>query len=290
MTTEPATTDDAGDSAGRIFTAIWAGQLLSSAGSSAASLALALAVYSATDSALALALLTAAATMSTIYLSPLAGAVSDRYPRRRVLLLANLASAGTAGLLAVAATWESDSPARLTSIVALVFVSGALNALLWVTMAATVRLLRPEANLTRVNGITTLVESVPTVAGPILGAVPLLWMLCAILRNTTAQLMNAPLTAIWQERIPRESQATIFGARRLLGQGLYPIAVLLGGFLADHVLTAEAGFGNGDIIVLLLTGAGEIALAIGLSTTPALRKLAVAPEHRAYRPRPENYV
>ncbi|MFI5714975.1 MFS transporter [Nocardia sp. NPDC051750] len=437
--TESATANDAGDSVGRIFTAIWGGQLLSLAGSSAASFALALAVYSATKSALALALLTAAATMGTIYLTPLAGAVSDRYPRRRVLLLANLASAGIAGLLAVVAPWESDSPARLAAIVALVVVLGALNAVLWVTMAATVRLLRPEANLTRVNGMTALIESVPTVVGPILGvvvytlgspatvfvadaatflvqaivlssvrwhdeptvgrrafrpfagaraglvfilrdpefrylqlslaginfcngagvavavafilsastpaaaswnlalyatggviglalgslavvavgsrwdrrwlicaaillgalagrfgpvlaAVPLLWMLCAILRNTTAQLMNAPLTAIWQERIPRESQATVFGARRLFGQGLYPIAVLLGGFLADHVFTAEAGFGNGDTIVLLLTGAGEIALAIGLLTTPALRKLAVAPEHRRYRRRPGNYA
>ncbi|WP_280402671.1 MFS transporter [Nocardia carnea] len=421
MATESTTTN----SSGQIFTAIWAGQLLSLAGSAAASFALALTVYSATNSALALASITAAAAIGTIYLAPLAGAVSDRFRRRQMLLLTNLAAAAVAGLLALVAGWESPSLARLVVIVGLVFVSGVLNALLWVTMAASVRLLRPEADLTRVNGATALVESVPTVAGPLLGAavytagspaavfladaatflvqavilaavrwydepivarralrpfagaragltlilrdpalrylqlsfagfnfcnglgvsvaiafvlsasapaqtswnlalyntggaiglvlgalaviaigsrcdrrllicaaivagalagrlglalttIPLLWLLCALLRNTTVQLMNASLTAIWQERIPRESQATVFGARRLLGQGPYPIAVLLGGLFADHVSTRAAGPGHGAAIVLLLTAGAEIALAIGLWATPALRRLAPA--------------
>ncbi|MGI5222063.1 MFS transporter [Nocardia sp. CA-290969] len=426
MTTESATTTNYGKHGGRIFAAIWGGQLLSLAGSSAASFALALAVYSATNSALALASITVTAALGTIYLAPVAGAVSDRYPRRQVLLLANLAAAGVAGLLAVVAGWGSSSPARMAVIVGLVFVSGILNALLWVTMAATVRLLRPEADLTRVNGVTALVESLPTLTGPLLGAavytlsspatvfladgatflvqaailsavrwrdeptvgrrtlrpfagaeaglalilrdpalrylqlsfaginfcnglgvavaaafvlsastpaqaswnlalyntggaiglvlgalavvtigsrcdrrrlicaailaaalsgrlglasatIPLLWLLCALLRNTAVQLMNAPLTAIWQERIPQQAQASVFGARRLLGQGPYPIAVLLGGLLTDHVFTTGAGLGTGAEIVLLLTAAAEIALAIGLWVTPALRRLAVTP-------------
>lgn len=424
MATDSETTGATGDNTGRIFATIWGGQLLSLAGSSAASFALALAVYSATDSALALASITAAVTIGTIYLAPLAGAISDRFPRRQVLLLADLAAAGTAGLLALVTTWDSESPARLAVIVGLVFVSGVINALLWVTMAATVRLLRPEKNLTRINGVTALVESLPTVTGPILGAavyavgspaavfladaatflvqaailslvrwhdeptvsrstlrpfagaraglalilrdpalrylqlsfaginfcngvgvavavafvlssstpdqaswnlalyntggaiglvvgslaivaigsrcsrrllicaailagalvgrlglalatVPLLWSMCALLRNTTVQLMNAPMTAIWQEQIPPESQATVFGARRLLGQGSYPIAVLLGGMLADHISTT--GPGNGAEAVLLLTVAAEITIAIGLWANPALQRLAAPP-------------
>lgn len=426
MAIDSKTTGATGENAGRIFAAIWGGQLLSLAGSSAASFALALAVYSATNSALALASITAAATVGTIYLAPLAGAISDRFPRRQVLILTDLAAAGIAGLLALVTSWESASPARLVVIVGLVFVSGVLNALLWVTMAASVRLLRPEANLTRINGVTALIESLPTVTGPLLGAavyavgspaavfladaatflvqavilssvrwydeptigsrtlrpfagaragltlilrdpalrylqlsfaginfcnglgvavavafvlsasapdqeswnlalyntggaiglvvgslavvaigsrcdrrwlicaailvgalagrlglalatVPLLWLTCALLRNTTVQLMNAPMTAIWQERIPAGSQATVFGARRLLGQGPYPIAVLLGGLLTDHLFGTGPGSGEGAEAVLLLTAAAEITLAIGLWATPALRRLAASP-------------
>jgi DHA3 family macrolide efflux protein-like MFS transporter len=44
-------------------------------------------------------------------------------------------------------------------------------------------------------------------------------------------VQGAPLTAVWQERTPPERQGAILGAKKLLGQGLYPPAVLLGGAL-----------------------------------------------------------
>ncbi len=164
------TTTEGGGTSARTFAALWGGQLLSLAGSSAGSFALAMTTYSATKSTSALAATTAAAAMSGIYLAPLAGAISDRFPRRGVLLVGNIAAAGTAASLAWATVAWQGAAAWLPLVLALVALSGFINAVLSVTMAATVRLMRPEADLTRVNGTTSLIESLPTITGPALGA------------------------------------------------------------------------------------------------------------------------
>ncbi|AKK05689.1 Major Facilitator Superfamily transporter [Corynebacterium mustelae] len=56
----------------------------------------------------------------------------------------------------------------------------------------------------------------------------------SFVRNVSAQWANTPLTALWQERTPRDIQASVFGARRFLGQGVYPLALLVGGWWADY--------------------------------------------------------
>lgn len=86
-------------------------------------------------------------------------------------------------------------------------------------------------------------------------------------RSVLVQFSNAPLTSIWQERVPKENQGTVFGARRFLGQGPYPLALILGGTLANF-------FGNESIIyILFFSGILEFLCALMLLISPAKKSL-----------------
>ncbi|MFD5425634.1 MFS transporter [Streptomyces sp. NPDC127084] len=155
----------------RLFAAVWGGQLLSLTGSSAAAITIALTVYAETGSATDLVLITAVGTLTSIYLAPIAGTVADRFPRRIVLIFCNAALSTLSVLLALVMSSDSTSNALwLSVLLGLLFAAGILNAALSVTLAASVRQLRPEADLTRINGVTSLIEAAPTLVGPVLGA------------------------------------------------------------------------------------------------------------------------
>ncbi|MDO4761713.1 MAG: MFS transporter [Corynebacterium sp.] len=67
----------------------------------------------------------------------------------------------------------------------------------------------------------------------VVGIFPLV-VLVSFLRNLCTQWANTPLTAFWQERTPTSIQGSVFGARRFLGQGAYPLALLVGGWCAKN--------------------------------------------------------
>ena len=151
-----------------VFAAVWGGQLVSLLGSGAASFALSISLYAATGHASALSLVTAARAVSTIYLAPLSGALADRFPRRSAALVCNV----VLGLLSVALSVVVAERAeqRLWLVLTLVFLSGGFGSALNITLSATVRQVRDEADLTRANGIISLLQNAPTFAGPVLGA------------------------------------------------------------------------------------------------------------------------
>lgn len=137
-------------------------------GSTAASFALGLVAYAETGSVSVLALITAVSTFGSIYLAPICGAVADHFERKTTALFCNLALGFVSGALALIVYFGVSKYIPL--LLGLVLVSALLNTGLSVTLAASVRELRSEANLTRVNGVTSLLENGPTVAGPLLGA------------------------------------------------------------------------------------------------------------------------
>src|SRR6266545_3750642 len=73
----------------RTFTVIWLGQVVSNLGSGMTGFSLGVWVYRQTGSATALSLITLFGTLPNTLLSPLAGALADRWGKRAVLLLNN---------------------------------------------------------------------------------------------------------------------------------------------------------------------------------------------------------
>jgi len=82
----------------RIFIVIWLGQLVSLVGSGLTSFALGLWVYERTGSVTQFALISLFAVLPGVILSPLAGALADRWDRRWVMILSD-AGAGLSTLM-----------------------------------------------------------------------------------------------------------------------------------------------------------------------------------------------
>ena len=90
-------------------------------------------------------------------------------------------------------------------ILILIAASGAVNACLTVTLAASVRQIRKEADLTRVNGLTSLIENLPVFAGPLLGAIvytvaspSVIFLVDGITFFATAALV---LLVVWEDKV-----------------------------------------------------------------------------------------
>ncbi|MFT2711837.1 MFS transporter [Clavibacter sp. Sh2126] len=401
----------------RAFLLLWGAQAISSLGASAASFALTLQVFAETGSALALSALTVVATVASIYCAPLTGWLADRVGHRRAALASNaVLAAASVGMAAVSAA----GPGRLLAVVyPLTLLSALASSTLALTLTASVRRMRQEADLTRINGVTSLLQDGPTLLAPVLGAalsatvapsavflvdavtslgcvaallvvrwdappdrrvanpfrgardgiawilrhpglrrlqlgfgalnlangiaasattayvlllgargigsgaslaafsvagsagllvgaalvaargdrIPRLaaiagaavvlglvgrvglastallgvWIAAAVVRNVALQVQGAPLTAVWQERTPPARQGAILGAKKLLGQGLYPPAVLLGGALtvALHPLGQETALR----VVVIAGGLGEVLVGLAMLRSRGIRAL-----------------
>lgn len=152
----------------RTFFIIWAGQLVSMIGSGLTGFGLAVWIYEQTGQATPFALTIMFANIPQILLSPFAGALVDRWNRRKVMIAADTGSAVvtlaallllTVGQLAV---WHIYLVAVLNSILA-AFQEPAYT--------ASITLLVPKKNLTRANGLMQMGQALQSLIAPLLAGV-----------------------------------------------------------------------------------------------------------------------
>jgi len=147
------------------FTLVWIGQLVSVLASNMSSFALTIWVYQETGSATALGLVSACFTVPFILVSPIAGAMVDRYSRKLMMMVSDLGAVlATAAILALRATghlaiWQYGIAAAVYG------VSGSFQ---WPAYMAAITVMVPKQHLGRANGMMMLVESGPGVFSPIL--------------------------------------------------------------------------------------------------------------------------
>ncbi|MFC2095528.1 MFS transporter [Candidatus Bipolaricaulota bacterium] len=111
-------------------------------------------------------------------------------------------------------------------------------------------------------------------------------------------LINGSNQAIWQAKVPPDIQGKVFATRRLIAQISAPIAMILGGRLADLVFEpgmlpggSLAGFfgplvgtgpGTGMSLIFVFTGALGILVGLGGYLFPAVRNAEdLLPDHDA---------
>lgn len=184
----------------RIFLFIWSGQVVSMLGSGFTSFALGVWIYQRSGSATQFTLLVFVNALAAVLALPVAGALVDRWDRRRVLLLSNAAAA--AGTLALAALAWSGRLQTWHAYAAVVLISGA-SALQMPAFMAEVPLLVAKEQLGRTAGLTQLGQAVPGVLGPLLaGGLVLAVGLRGILLIDLASYAVAVLTLL-AVRLPR---------------------------------------------------------------------------------------
>jgi len=149
----------------RSFTLLWLAGFISYIGSWMQTVAVGALVISNTGSATWTVLVAAGAFLPIGVLSPIGGALADRLPRRPVLIIGNLAAAGTAVLLAVLVAAGHDSPGAL---VALVTLQGSASALIGPFQQAILPDLVPHAEFLAATSLNSAQFNLGRIAGPAL--------------------------------------------------------------------------------------------------------------------------
>jgi DHA3 family macrolide efflux protein-like MFS transporter len=150
------------------FTIIWFGQMVSFLGTGMTRFALAIWAWQITGSATALALVAFFSYGPTVLMSPIAGALVDRWNRKLVMMLSDL-SAGLS-TTAILLLYTTGNLHIWHLYVAGAF-AGAFEAFQWPAYSAAITTMLPKQQYSRANGMMSLVESVSMIGSPILAGI-----------------------------------------------------------------------------------------------------------------------
>ena len=152
----------------RDFLLIWFGQLISGIGSRLTSFALGVWVYTTTGSTTKFAMVFVAMAIPILLVSPFAGALVDRWDRRRTMIVCEVVSALTIAVMALVAATGHLS---MWMIYIGVGLSSVTNAFLQPAYSASVPLMVGHERLVRLNGLIQTGQGISLVGGPALAGV-----------------------------------------------------------------------------------------------------------------------
>lgn len=254
-----------GRSETRTFFVVWSGQLVSLVGSNLTAFGLSVWVYLETGSVTQLAVILLASQLPQLVVTPVAGALVDRWDRRWAMILSDTGVA--VGTLAIAVLFATGNLETWNLTLALAF-SGVFQAFQWPAYSAAITLLIPKAQYGRAAGLVQLADALGQVAGPVLaglvlvasgiGAILVIDVVTFLVAVTTLLMVRFPT--------PERSEAGEEGAGNLLQETLYgfrylgrrhALLALLGYFALVNLVF---GFIGPLFIPLILSFAGEAAL------------------------------
>lgn len=151
----------------RTFTIIWSGQFFSILTSSLVNFAIIIWLSLQTGSAEILAFAAIAGMLPQTVIGPFTGALIDRWNRKKIMMLADTFIAFCTLILALLFWFDK---AELWHIFALLALRSVGSSFHMPAMQASVPLLAPSDQLTRIAGINQIIASVSQIAGPALGA------------------------------------------------------------------------------------------------------------------------
>lgn len=152
----------------RTFLLVWFGQLISLIGSSLTSFGLGVWVYQRTGSATEFALISVAAILPSILVAPVAGAIVDRYDRRKVMIFSDIC----AGLSTVAmALLLFSGSLQIWHIYLASMISSAAGAFQAPAYGAATTLLVPKEHYGRAAGLVSTAQGISHIVAPALAGV-----------------------------------------------------------------------------------------------------------------------
>jgi MFS family permease len=266
----------------RDFRLIWWGEVVSQTGTQIATVALLIQVYDLTHSSAAVGVVGLVQLVPMMVVSMLMGPVIDRVDRRKILVFAQIALAGTSGLLLFGALL-GDPP------LALVYSAAALNAALvsvaLPTRSAVTATLVPRELFPAATALNQVMWTGAAVVGPAIGGlivanVGLGWAYAIDLASYgvafVCALMLRPLVPERDEHNADETgiDAVLAGVRYLRGKRVLQstftidiIAMVFGMPRALFPQLAHEQFHGGDAIVGLLFSAAAAGALVGALTS-----------------------
>lgn len=147
------------------FVIVWLGQIVSVLASSMTGFGLTIWMYQQTESATAMGLMQVAFIAPFMVLSPFAGAMVDRYNRKAMMMVSDLAAGiATLGLLVLFATGRM----QFWHLYVAQAINGIGNTFQWPAYSAAISTMVPKEQYGRANGLMSLMEAGPGVLAPLL--------------------------------------------------------------------------------------------------------------------------
>ncbi|WP_198956097.1 MFS transporter [Archangium sp. Cb G35] len=250
------------------FTAAWLGQMVSVFATQMTAFGVTLWVYERTGSATALGLTQSCFMAPLLLLSPLAGALVDRYDRKWLMVASDLgAGLGTVTMLVL----QSLGWLETWHLYVVNAVMGAFQSLQWPAWSAAVSTMVPKEQLGRANGMMSLVEAGPGVLAPLLAGalLPLIHLRGLLVLDVLTFLVAVGTLLMVHVPAPR---ATAEGRRArgsMLEESLYGFRYiaarpgLLGLQLVVFAGNMVVGMGFTVLAPLLLLRTGNNGLVFG---------------------------
>ncbi|MFI9387146.1 MFS transporter [Kutzneria sp. NPDC052558] len=248
----------------RAFGIVWSGQVVSRLGTAVAQFAFVVNIWRSGGSATDVVLLSLLTFLPRMLLSPLAGALVDRWDRRVVLQMADLG-----GVVAIGGLTLAQVAGQLSTwhVYLAMVVLGAAEAFQFPALAAAIPQLVPQHRVQTANGLVSAARSVGDIGGPALGALLVVTVgLDAIL---TADLLSYlfAIATVWLVRIPRRAESTelrtplavdaLTGLRHILSvPGLRALVALF------FVVSFAAVFGFSVTQPMILARSGDSAMTL----------------------------
>jgi MFS family permease len=199
------------------FLLIWAGQLISSVGSRLSSFALGIWILRGTGSTTYFAMTFVAMTIPALIVSAIAGALVDRWDRRRTMIACDALSAV---IMLVLVVLSAAGHLTVWHVYLAVGASSLFNAFRTPAFAASIPLLARREELPRVNGMAQSGNAVAEMIGPLLAGVLVTAMSLQWILLMDALSFLVSMAALMAAKIPRPEPA---GQRR---EGLLREAVI----------------------------------------------------------------
>ncbi len=184
--------------AGRFFT-VWTGQSVSLMGSQLVQFALIWWLTVETGSATILTVASVMGILPQVLLAPFAGALVDRWRRRRVIIMADgLMALLTLGLMALFALGSVN----VILVLAALLLRSVLSGFHWPAMRASTSLMVPQPHLARINGLNESVRGLASIAAPPLGAVLIATLPMSTVLSVDVITAAIAISALLVVRIP----------------------------------------------------------------------------------------
>ncbi|MDF5707239.1 MAG: MFS transporter [Nostoc sp. S4] len=236
----------------QVFIITWFGQLISLVGSGLTGFALGLWVYQRTSSVTEFALVSLFTTLPGIVLSPITGALVDRWERRATMLLCNTV-AGLTTLVFVLLFLINQL--QIWHIYAGMSIISVCTAFQFPAYSATITLLVSKKHLGRASGMTNIGEASARLFAPALAGVMVLTIKVqgVLLIDFASYLFAIVTLLIVQFPKPRKTTASDRGKSSLLKEAIYGWTYIIKrpGLLGLLLFFAGSNFGLGIASVLI---------------------------------------
>jgi hypothetical protein len=147
------------------FTIVWLGQIISVLASSMTGFGMTLWMYKQTESATAMALMQVAFITPFLLLSPIAGAMVDRYNRKLMMMISDLGAVlSTTAILILYVSGHLEFWHLYIAAV----VNGLGNTFQWPAYSSAISTMVPKEQFGRANGLMSLIDAGPGVLAPVL--------------------------------------------------------------------------------------------------------------------------